>query len=208
MGGPGMSGGPGMGGPGMGGPGPGFGPGPGPMGRGRGMGFGWGMGGPGVGRGRGGRRRGRGDVRAAVLALLVERPMHGYEIISELDERTRGLWRPSPGSVYPTLQLLEDEGLVRAEADGERRRYSLTEAGRAEASRIVEAGAPWARIGEELGGQAAETLREAAFTTMAAVRQVFLVGGEAEQQAAAELLEQTRQRLYRLLSGLDEPEER
>src|SRR5919106_1034527 len=73
-----------------------FGPG-GPMGQGR------------HGRGRGGRR---GNVRMAILALLLERPMHGYEMISELEERTGGVWRPSPGSVYPTLQLLEDEGLI------------------------------------------------------------------------------------------------
>lgn len=201
------SGGPGFGGPGgMGGPGPGggFGPGPrGPMGFGRAMGFGRGTGG-----GRGGRRRSRGDVRSALLALLAERPMHGYEMIAQLEERTDGLWRPSPGSVYPTLQLLEDEGLVRAEADGERRRYSLTEEGRAEAARVLEAGAPWSRVGDEAGGEAARALREAAFTTMAAVRQVAFVGGEAEQRAAAEVLEQTRQRLYRLLGGLDEPDAR
>ena len=59
----------------------------------------------------------RGDVRSAILALLAERPMHGYEIIAELSERTEGLWRPSPYSIYPTLQLLEDEGLVTAQAD-------------------------------------------------------------------------------------------
>lgn len=163
-----------------------------------------------MGRGRGGPggRARRGDVRAAVLALLAERPMHGYEMIAQLEERTDGLWRPSPGSVYPTLQLLEDEGLVRAEADGERRRYSLTEEGRAEAARVLEAGAPWSRVGDEAGGEAARALREAAFTTMAAVRQVAFVGGEAEQRAAAEVLEQTRQRLYRLLGGLDEPDAR
>ena len=60
----------------------------------------------------GGRGRRRGNVRAAILALLTERPMHGYEMIQELDQRTGGVWRPSPGSVYPTLQLLEDEGLI------------------------------------------------------------------------------------------------
>ncbi len=78
--------------------------------------------------GRGGRGR-RGDVRAAILALLSERPMHGYEMLQELAERTQGLWRPSPGSLYPALQLLEDQGLVQSvEAEG-RRRYELTDAG-------------------------------------------------------------------------------
>src|SRR5689334_20855925 len=111
--------------------GPGMGPGMGPGGPG-GWGGGWGPGGAGFGPGgagfgpggagfgpggpfffkrRGGRAR-RGDVRAAALALLTERPMHGYEMIQELESRTDGMWRPSPGSVYPTLQLLEDEGLV------------------------------------------------------------------------------------------------
>src|ERR1043166_7965741 len=77
--------------------------------------------GHGCGRGRG---RGRPNVRQAGVALLVERPMHGYEMIQELESRTGGIWRPSPGSVYPTLQLLEDEGLIEAEANGGRKRYT------------------------------------------------------------------------------------
>src|SRR5277367_6080369 len=70
-------------------------------------------GGPGRHGGRtGGRRGGRGDVRTAIMALLAERPMHGYEMLTELARRTREVWRPSPGSLYPALQLLEDQGLV------------------------------------------------------------------------------------------------
>src|SRR6188472_4443264 len=79
------------------------------------------------GRGRGARR---GDVRSAILALLAESPMHGYQIITELGERSGGEWRPSAGSVYPTLQQLEDEGLVRSEASDGRRVMALTDAGR------------------------------------------------------------------------------
>ena len=80
------------------GPGPrGFGPFPGPRGR------------------RGGRRTSRGDIRLAVLALVAEQPRHGYEIIQEIAERSGGSWKPSPGSVYPTIQQLEDEGLVVAD---------------------------------------------------------------------------------------------
>src|SRR5215470_10982285 len=109
--------------------GPGFGPGPGHCGPGsRERGgfeglraafgpFGPGFGGPFGGRGRGGGRgrARRGDVRASILALLKDRPMHGYEMIQEIGERSGGAWRPSPGSVYPTLQLLEDEGLITSE---------------------------------------------------------------------------------------------
>ena len=75
------------------------------------------------------------NVRPALLALLLERPMHGYEMIQELEARTGGVWRPSPGSVYPTLQLLEDEGLIAGEEGEGRRRFTLTDAGRAEAER-------------------------------------------------------------------------
>ncbi len=78
--------------------------------------FGAGFGGPGgFGQPFGpGRRAARGDVRAAILVLLAEKPSHGYQIIQELERRSDGAWRASPGSVYPTLQQLEDEGLVRA----------------------------------------------------------------------------------------------
>src|SRR5687768_15394224 len=93
-----------------------------------GPGFGRGPWGGGRGRGRGRRGR-RGDVRTALLALLSERPMHGYEMIQELDERTGGIWRPSPGSVYPTLQMLEDEGLVASTQSEGRKLFTLTDEG-------------------------------------------------------------------------------
>ncbi|MFZ8278296.1 PadR family transcriptional regulator, partial [Staphylococcus aureus] len=81
---------------------------------------------------------------SAVLSLLLEEPMHGYQIIREIEERSGGSWKPSPGSVYPTLQLLTDEGLVRAEESGGRKTYSLTEEGRAAAGEeTTERTAPW-----------------------------------------------------------------
>ena len=72
----------------------------------------------------------RGAIKSSVLRMLAERPMHGYELISEFEERTGGRWRPSPGSVYPTLAQLEDEGLVRAIDDDGKKRYEITDAGR------------------------------------------------------------------------------
>ena len=110
-------------------------------------GFGFGPGGP-RGRGRGGRGRGkRGDVRAAILKLLVERPMHGYEMIQEIAERSQNLWRPSPGSVYPTLQLLVDEGLLVArESEGSKKLFELTDEGRAAADKIETP--PWQEIAD------------------------------------------------------------
>ena len=99
--------------------------------------------GPRYGRGRGGPRARRGDVRAAVLALLAERPMHGYEMIKEIEERTEGAWTPSAGSIYPTLQLLEDEGLIRGEESDGKRRFTLTEAGSAEQEEKAGEETPW-----------------------------------------------------------------
>src|SRR4029079_10518170 len=94
------------------------------------------------GRGRGGGGRKRGDVRAAILKLLVERPMHGYEMIQQIAERSNGLWKPSPGSVSPTLQLLDDEGLITASGtEGSKKLFELTEQGRAAAEKV--ATPPW-----------------------------------------------------------------
>lgn len=105
--------------------------------------------------GGGGRRARRGNVRAAVLALLSEQPMHGYQMIQELSRRSGGAWTPSPGSIYPTLQMLEDEGLVtsRQSPDG-KRLFELTEAGRAEASNARGAAGhrPWEASGHGRGG--------------------------------------------------------
>jgi len=166
----------------------------------------WGMfGPPGPGfrrRGGAGRAR-RGDVRAAILALLQERPMHGYEIITELASRTEDAWRPSPGSVYPTLQLLEDEGLVSSvEAEG-KRRFSLTEEGRTLAA--ARAGrAPWEDFAEGADPEAGR-LREAGFQLAAAVGQVARAGSSAHRAQVAAILREATRRIYALLA--EEPAE-
>lgn len=152
---------------------------------------------------RGGPRRARrGDVRAAILALLAERPMHGYEIIGELDERTQGAWRPSPGSVYPTLQMLEEEDLVAGEEADGKRRFTLTATGKAQAE-AAEGPKPWEALLEG-GGPDLVTLRESLQATMHAVKQIFRVGTPAQQARAAEILADTRRRLYEVLATDDE----
>jgi DNA-binding PadR family transcriptional regulator len=133
-----------------------------------------------------------------VLALLAERPMHGYEMITELDERTEGAWRPSAGSIYPTLQLLEDEGLIAGEDSEGKRRFVLTEAGKAEAE-SRSGGAPWEEV---KAGAAPETLRlvRAAQQLREAVAQVFHAGDETQRQRVRELLDETRRKIYGILS--------
>lgn len=163
--------------------------------------------GPGFGRGhrhgggRGGRRR-KGDVRGAILALLAERPMHGYEMISELEERTGGVWRPSPGSVYPTLQMMEDEGLVTGEKSEGKRLYTLTDTGRERAESRAEGPAPWEEMTEGVS-DAAKQLRGSIGQIMGAAGQVMMVGNEEQQTRALEVLSEARRRLYGILAEDD-----
>ncbi|WP_305782843.1 PadR family transcriptional regulator [Symbioplanes lichenis] len=153
---------------------------------------------PGHRHGRRGGRGSRPNVRPAVLALLLERPMHGYEMIQELESRTGGIWRPSPGSVYPTLQLLEDEGMIVAEPTGGRKRFSLTEDGRPEAQTAAE-NPPWAQFSEDTMSQAAD-FRDAAVGIMDALRQVGFNGTPEQRQRALEILNETKRKLYGVLA--------
>jgi DNA-binding PadR family transcriptional regulator len=174
-------------------------------GRGRGFGFGWrgafpphGHGPHGHGRGRGRTRGRRGNVRAAILALLTERPMHGYEMIKEIDTRTGGVWSPSPGSVYPTLQLLEDEGLITSEESGGRKRFTLTEAGQPEATTAA-ADAPWNEFSEETVSSGQDT-KDAVFGIMNALRQIGFEGTPEQWQRAVAVLNETKRKLYAILA--------
>jgi len=149
-----------------------------------------------------GPRAARGDVRSAILALLNEQPMHGYQIIRELSERSGGLWRPSPGSVYPTLQHLEDEGLVdRHEADG-KNVFALTEAGRAVLATRPAGPSPWQEVSADVDTGLVE-LQEVASAVRGAIRQVAQNGTDSQLAAAKALLNETRRGLYRILA--DDP---
>jgi DNA-binding PadR family transcriptional regulator len=152
-------------------------------------------GGRGYGRGR--HRVRRGDVRSAILALLDDRPMHGYEMITELEERTGGRWRPSAGSIYPTLQLLEDEGLVTAEEVEGRKVYSLTESGQKAVPERTEGGRPWEQGDEDSPRFEA---RKELFKLMGAAKQLGRADNEEQLTKAAEILKDARRKLYGLLA--------
>ncbi|MEV7328653.1 PadR family transcriptional regulator [Micromonospora sp. NPDC093244] len=160
-----------------------------------------GHGGPWGGRGRGRGRGRRPNVRAAVLALLTERPMHGYEMIQEIDSRTGGAWRPSPGSIYPTLQLLEDEGVIAAsteESSGGRKRFTVTEAGQAEATEAAQTPA-WADVAQ--GSVSSwHDIRDSGAQAMNALRQVMMNGTDDQRERAAQVLDETRRKLYAILA--------
>src|SRR5262249_28171473 len=156
-------------------------------------------------RGRGYGRRGgrakRGDVRAAALALLAEEPMNGYQIIQQISERSGGLWRPSPGSVYPALAQLEDENLVVLQAGaGERRAYTLTEAGRAYVTEHAEElKAPWSAMTNNAATAAAD-LHSLVRQVHVAAFGVLSAGTDAQMDQARKILAQTRRSLYRILA--------
>lgn len=170
-----------------------------------GGGFGWGgWGGPrgpwgGGGRGR---RARRGDIRTAALLLLAEEPRNGYQIMQEVQERSGGVWSPSPGSVYPALAQLEDEGLVRTEEQDGRKVYALTDAGR---KLVEERGsdrpAPWEQQDFDRGEahELVGLMREVA----GAFVQVLKTGSPGQLARAREVLAGTRRDLYRILADGD-----
>jgi len=161
--------------------------------------------GPGPGRRRGGGTRrprvSRGEVRIGVLAVLHDQPMHGYQIMQELEERSGGAWQPSPGSIYPTLQQLSDEGLVISEAVDGKNVFSLTEDG-ATAVAANEEPPPWERFGEG-GGPAVGNLRRSVHQLGAAARQVAMTGTPVQVEAANAVLADARKAMYRLLAEDD-----
>ncbi len=173
----------------------------------RGEDFVFGPGGPGSWGGQGwagmrsrSRKARRGDIRTAALLLLAEEPRNGYQIMQEVEQRSEGAWRPSPGSVYPALQQLEDEGLISSEEIDGRKAYRLTVEGLAQVeARSPDQAAPWEQqAGGEGHAQAAElgkTMREVAFAFV----QVMRAGSPQQQEQARRALVEVRRELYRIL---------
>jgi len=150
----------------------------------------------------------RGDVRAAALALLAEEPRNGYQIIQEIAARSGGVWQPSPGSVYPALQQLEDEGLIRAESmEGGRKGFTVTDEGRSYMTEHAdEVNAPWEIVAGREHGSIREMRSLIGQVAMAAM-QVTNAGSEAQAAQAQRILKDTRRSLYRILAADEEPEE-
>ena len=147
-----------------------------------------------------GPKAGRGDVRAAILALLREGPRNGYQIMSEIADRSGGAWRPSPGAVYPALSQLADEGLVAAEESGSKRVYSLTDAGRQYVAENPDmARGAWESTAQQEAWQVPALFAEAARLGSGIV-QLARAGTPDQVRAAERLLERTRRELYRILA--------
>jgi DNA-binding PadR family transcriptional regulator len=143
----------------------------------------------------GGRRMRRGAIRTAVLIALREEPAHGYEVMRRLEEMSGGLWRPSPGSVYPHLQMLEDEGLLQSsDVDGSRT-YTLTDAGRAEAEKAT---LPWQELGEADNG--IRDLRQGMGQLMSAAKQLAGAGEKAQIERGIAVIQKARKELYQILA--------
>jgi DNA-binding PadR family transcriptional regulator len=148
----------------------------------------------------------RGEIRPLILGALEKKPMHGYEVIQELEAQSEGRWRPSAGSVYPTLQLLADEGLVTSEEVDGRRTYTLTDAGRSAASEAAKASprGRWAADDADRDGEREPDVRRFIVDLASAAIHVHRVGSPAAKREVARILGDARRQVYRLLSE-DEP---
>ncbi|MEV0383731.1 PadR family transcriptional regulator [Nonomuraea sp. NPDC050643] len=140
----------------------------------------------------------RGDVRAALLAMLHEEPQNGYQMIQGIEERSRGVWRPSPGSVYPALQQLEDEGLVAGDESGGSRTYRLTELGREQAARHAD-DAPWIEVARTVPEDHHE-LRLLWAQLNEAFSHLIRTGGDRQVAEAKKLIRQTRKSIFQILA--------
>jgi DNA-binding PadR family transcriptional regulator len=141
-------------------------------------------------------------VRTAILLLLAEEPMHGYQLMQAMSDRTNGAWRPSPGAVYPTIDQLEDEGLATIQQEGGRRLVTLTPQGQAHLDQHgAELSDPFADF---IAGTAGPDLREPMDGLHVAARQIAVSGSAAQVEAAARVLIQARRSLYLILAGESE----
>jgi DNA-binding PadR family transcriptional regulator len=177
-------------------------------GHGRGFGRGFGPGGPGFGGfgpgfgpggPRGSRRANKGDIRSAIISLLADKPSNGYGLIRAIEEKTGGAWRPSPGSIYPTLQQLVDEELISPTGDGRRTDYELTVAGR---SYLAEHADDLQKAWDATPGQSdADTAFQESVGKLFGVVHQFKVGAtDAQRAAASEKLDEVRRALYLILA--------
>ena len=158
-----------------------------------------GFGGFGPGGPRGGRRANKADVRAAILSLLADGPSNGYALIRAIEEKTGGAWRPSPGSVYPTLQQLVDEELISPAGDGRRTEYELTESGTAYlAEHADELKKAWEATPGQSDADAA--YHESVGKLMGVVHQFRFSATDAQRAAAVEKLDEARRALYLILA--------
>src|SRR6516165_8724286 len=159
---------------------------------------------PGFARGP---KAGRGDVRAAILALLREGPRNGYQIMSEIEERSGGAWRPSPGAVYPALSQLADEGLIEAEESSGRRTFRLTDEGRQYIEDHPEAArAAWESMTQEEPGEVPGLFVQAA-RLGGAIVQIAREGTPQQIHEAEAILEEARRTMYQILAGEADGEE-
>lgn len=151
--------------------------------------------------GRPGRRGRRGQVRESILALLAEESLNGYQIMQALAERTQGLWRPSPGAVYPALAQLEDEGLIESFDNEGHKAFRLTEQGKEAAE---QAGVPWEAVIDSAEGLDPEAMRALwkEFGGLAGAAKELVRNGTIEQVgAAAGIVSEARRKIYGLLAA-------
>jgi DNA-binding PadR family transcriptional regulator len=151
-----------------------------------------------IGRNKyGGHRARRGDMTPIILELLKDKPMHGYEIISRLEAKSHGMWRPSAGSVYPTLQLLEEQELIVGSEEDSKKVYRLTDKGKQEAEKVEESFKErWEE--REIHAQTFKDLKSVFFETMAILRKIASQNSETKNQQVKQILNEAKDKLDEL----------
>jgi DNA-binding PadR family transcriptional regulator len=141
----------------------------------------------------------RGDVKFIILAALNEKPMHGYDIMRTLEEMHKGKYRPSPGSVYPTLQMLEDGGFVTSEQVDGKRVYTITEAGKKLLAERDSEARGFEDDEDESRGEWGET-RDAAWRFIAAARQGIMHENPRIREQVRKVVDEARKAIYKILA--------
>jgi DNA-binding PadR family transcriptional regulator len=140
----------------------------------------------------------RGDMSPILLRVLAEKPMHGYEIIRELEQKSHGLWRPSPGSVYPTLQLLEEQDLVESRDEGGKKVYTITDEGRSQA-KSSKARGPWECRDDKHDMEQVMEVRGSILEFIGTMRQLMRGGTADQQERAIAVIKEAKSKLDSIL---------
>jgi len=154
-------------------------------------------------RHHGGGRMGRGTMEPLILRVLLDKPMHGYEIISTLEEQSHGFWRPSPGSIYPTLQLLEEKGHVTVDEQSGKKVYALTTEGKREAQKTDKVNEHWTNSwqSKKQSFKDIRWLRESLGSIMRDIRTITHSGTDIQRKHMEEIIENLRQELHTTAKG-------
>jgi DNA-binding PadR family transcriptional regulator len=152
-----------------------------------------------------GHRAGRGDLEPIILRLLSEKPMHGYEIIRTLEERSHGFWRPSPGSVYPILQFLEEQDLVMSQEQSGKKVYAITTKGREQAEEVMKPHSTNPFSERLRAGLRFRDMKESIRESVHYLREVAIHGDDSQIKAVKNIIQKAHDELRTVVDEIQNP---